>query len=71
MYYKRNIEKRSRKCRCGVRQEVLHILCVSCSLSYAACKAHAQYYFFICGLFGCFISPPGYFIKGMIFGQNY
>jgi hypothetical protein len=36
-------------------QEVLHFLSLWCSLSYPERKAHAPYYFVICGLCGCAI----------------
>jgi hypothetical protein len=44
-------------------------VCV-CSLSYAACKAHAPYYIVICGLSGCTVFFPHYLINGTIFGKR-
>jgi hypothetical protein len=44
-------------------------MCV-CSLSYAACKAHAPCYNVICGLSGSTIIFPLYLIKGTIFGKE-
>jgi len=53
MYYKRNIEARSRS-HCCLGKAVLHILSVClCSLSYPARRACAPYYIIICGQFGC------------------
>ena len=41
-----------------------------CSLMYPACKAHAQYYIYICGLSLPNIFFPHYLINGTIFGKK-
>jgi hypothetical protein len=51
------------------KQELLHILNASFSLSYPACQAHAQYCSVIGGLSGCIIFSTVRH-KGMIFGKR-
>jgi hypothetical protein len=49
--YKRNIYARSRNhCCCEKVTSITHSVCVCVYPSYPACKAHAPYYIFICGL---------------------
>jgi hypothetical protein len=51
--YKRNIEAHARNHCCrGKEISITYCECVSVSLSYPACKAHAPYYIVICGLCG-------------------